>query len=616
MASLARFWKGSLGLFPNPFGKSRDDDARSEYVRGAVTPLMRETCRYLANEIGERRCVESLAEQSVAGARECLDDFLVSPDGGGSVAGDPFGIDRVVKDAEAGNTSSKDGTGKDGTGKDGSSSVARFFDAVVGDKIPLRAASDEDLGEPSVLFAAFRKFRNNVDLMTTRNNAWHLNLAFGHVLARVETLRLNAPDDVSLLPLHRMTVDWIERLAEGHRSYLVDGRGIRQVYLRDADKVSRGATALIDACDDLRRRMDHLRARHEGALTDLKTLADDVERGFAVGDADAMAMWSHGPLAGAEVERTYDLGDDESGALDGSGYFSEDDFTSAGWRESLRRLEEAIARLESFEPDVTEEKRTTSNGGRLVRAMSYDLPPYVPSAREDDFGSDEDTLASDEGKMDESENNRGPVRATSSAPVTIDLDGTVSALRLRGPNHRDLAPHTRAGPGADFPLVDEAEMLSIYEDWLRPVDDANEVLVRAYALRKQMRAAVDLVAATEKIDPSGGGIMGNVRAAIERAKAEGAPHSTIVAADERLRSLEDEFAAFIRARRRRGNDSLLPPPKQGWTGAGPHVWYNEKDELGRGSLGTAVYAGVYDEREGRNTVRLFFTFVFSYGRLV
>ena len=76
--------------------------------------------------------------------------------------------------------------------------------------------------------------------------------------------------------------------------------------------------------------------------------------------------------------------------------------------------------------------------------------------------------------------------------MTIDLDGTVSALRLRGPNHPDLAPHTRAGPGADFPLVDEAEMLSIYEDWLRPLDDANEVLLRAYALRKQMRAAVDL----------------------------------------------------------------------------------------------------------------------------
>ena len=357
---------------------------------------MRETCRYLANEIGEERCVESLAEQNVAGARECLEDFLIS-DGGsdgsttsqharGSVAGDPFGIDRVQRAAEAGNTG-KDGASPpagtspaatpggsgvasgnhSGGSGNPSSNVARFFDAVMGDNLSLRAASDEDLGEPSVLFAAFRKFRNNVDLMTTRNNAWHLNLAFGHVLARVETLRRDGPDDVSLLPLHRMTVDWIERLAEGHRSYLVDGRGIRQVYLRDADKVSRGAAALIDACDDLRRRMDDLRARHEGALTDLKTLADDVERGFAVGDADAMAT-----AMGAEVERTYDLSD-ESG-LNGSGYFSEDDFTSVGWRESLRRLEDAIARLESFEPDVTEENRKEARPRHELR------PAAVPAA--------------------------------------------------------------------------------------------------------------------------------------------------------------------------------------------------------------------------------------------
>ena len=455
-----------------------------------------------------------------------------------------------------------------------------------------------------MLFAAFRKFRNNVDLMTTRVGAWHLNLAFGHVLARVESLRTASPDDASLLPLHRMTVDWIERLCEGHRSYLVDGRGIRQVYLRDADKVSRGATALIDRCDDLRRRMDDLRARHEAALADLKTLAEDVEKGFAKGDADTMAM-----AMGAEVERTYDLSD-ESGLNHDA---LEDDFTSAGWRESLRRLEEAVARLESFEPDVGEDDRVaaaSSPDGGFVRAMSYDLPPYVPSA-EDDFSDDElterDDFGSEDaaapvGKLEPSKaesptKNSGPVRATSSAPVTIDLDGTVSALRLRAPaTGGESPPSHRAGPGADFPLVEEAEMLSIYEDWLRPLNDAHGVLLRAYELRRQMRAAVDLVAATEKIDPSG------IRAAVEKAKVEGAPHSTIVAAEERLASLEDEFAAFVRARRRRGNDSLLPPPKQGWTGAGRHVWYNEKDELGRGSLGTAVYAGVYDTQEGRNTV--------------
>jgi hypothetical protein len=46
-----------------------------------------------------------------------------------------------------------------------------------------------------------------------------------------------------------------------------------------------------------------------------------------------------------------------------------------------------------------------------------------------------------------------------------------------------------------------------------------------------------------------------------------------VAAEEKLRALEDEISAFIRAKRRSGSDSLLPAPKQGWSGAGRHVWY-------------------------------------------
>ena len=49
--------------------------------------------------------------------------------------------------------------------------------------------------------------------------------------------------------------------------------------------------------------------------------------------------------------------------------------------------------------------------------------------------------------------------------------------------------------------------------------------------------------------------------------------STVVAAEEKLRALEDEISAFIRAKRRSGSDSLLPAPKQGWSGAGRHVWY-------------------------------------------
>ena len=45
-----------------------------------------------------------------------------------------------------------------------------------------------------MLFHAFRKFRNNVDLMTTRVAASYLNLAFGHVLGRVEQLTGKQPD--------------------------------------------------------------------------------------------------------------------------------------------------------------------------------------------------------------------------------------------------------------------------------------------------------------------------------------------------------------------------------------------------------------------------------------
>ena len=61
----------------------------------------------------------------------------------------------------------------------------------MGDNLPLRAAADE--ASTPALFAAFRKFRNNVDLMTTRVGAWHLNLAFGHVLARVESYPRHRP---------------------------------------------------------------------------------------------------------------------------------------------------------------------------------------------------------------------------------------------------------------------------------------------------------------------------------------------------------------------------------------------------------------------------------------
>jgi len=75
---------------------------------------------------------------------------------------------------------------------------------------------------------------------------------------------------------------------------------------------------------------------------------------------------------------------------------------------------------------------------------------------------------------------------------------------------------------------------------------------------------------------------------------------TVNAAAARLAELEDEIAAFIR--HRRVGEQLLPPPARGWVSAGRHIWYDESEELGRGSLGTAVYAGVYDEKAGSSSV--------------
>jgi hypothetical protein len=74
----------------------------------------------------------------------------------------------------------------------------------------------------------------------------------------------------------------------------------------------------------------------------------------------------------------------------------------------------------------------------------------------------------------------------------------------------------------------------------------------------------------------------------------------VQAAEGKLSDLENEIAAFIR--HRRAGESLLPPPKKSWQSAGRHIWYDEQKELGRGSLGTTVYAGVYDETAGSSSV--------------
>ena len=240
----------------------------------------------------------------------------------------------------------------------------------------------------------------------------------------------------------------------------------------------------------------------------------------------AMAM-------GADVERTYDLSDEATANVG-----VDDDFTSVQWFESLRRLEEAIAKLEAFEPNVTEDTRVYGQlDGKFTRVMAYDLPPYAPDAYEDSIIEEESnsldsmdpdrvataeeiaqSIASDSGSVIDAGYNNGSdgssgvapgtdadqsddvVHATTHKPVSIDLKATVDAFRMRRSTGRSTRSSNatksfeneteslesentfdssdestfdsdesivRAGPGADFPLVDEAEMLSMYDELLK-----------------------------------------------------------------------------------------------------------------------------------------------------
>ena len=225
---------------------------------------------------------------------------------------------------------------------------------------------------------------------------------------------------------------------------------------------------------------------------------------------------------GADVERTYDLSDEATANVG-----VDDDFTSVQWFESLRRLEEAIAKLEAFEPNVTEDTRM-GNYTKFTRVMAYDLPPYAPDAYEDSIEESNSleemdpervrtaeeiarSIASDSGSVIDTGSNNGSdgessgvapgtdadqsddvVHATTHKPVSIDLKATVDAFRMRRSTGRSTRSSNakgsfenetgnlesestfdsdesivRAGPGADFPLVDEGEMLSMYDELLK-----------------------------------------------------------------------------------------------------------------------------------------------------
>jgi serine/threonine protein kinase len=119
---------------------------------------------------------------------------------------------------------------------------------------------------------------------------------------------------------------------------------------------------------------------------------------------------------------------------------------------------------------------------------------------------------------------------------------------------------------------------------------------------KALLAARDLLLAAEDVDPV------KLREKIKLAVDAGVDENIILSAETKLENLERQIQAFIRAHRI--TDSLLPAPTSGnesdsdrWVNAGQHIWYNEAEILGRGSLGTVVFKGYYDEGAGNRVVR-------------
>ena len=136
--------------------------------------------------------------------------------------------------------------------------------------------------------------------------------------------------------------------------------------------------------------------------------------------------------------------------------------------------------------------------------------------------------------------------------------------------------------------------------------DDVEIAGRASQLGRErvaaLAAARDLLHAAEDVDPV------KLRERIAQAKEASVDENIILAAETKLENLERQIQAFIRAHRI--TDSLLPAPTSGsdsdsdrWVNAGRNIWYNEAEILGRGSLGTVVFKGFYDEGAGNRVVR-------------
>ncbi len=556
--------------------------AGKKYVARNVAPLAAATRRFLEGGVSERRLVEELAAPdasgwAVAGAQAHLEAFRAfrgeedpaaltreaafdAGDGaaplGGRLTAAQQERERARREAErreALAASVSAGVNQSGSGENGGDDPDPSG-AATGASV-VDASASENTNEPvrddvDALFRAFKNFRDNVDLMAMRDGAVDDAFVFEILLEDMER-RAEAvgAKDVCLAPLHATALDFVVGQLSAYRDALTDDA--RSVRLMEGDSVYARCHDLLSRAERRRAALGEARGAYVAATRALEGACEEMEKGALSGDFDA--------LAGTEEATTFAVG------------ASDAPFSSSSWRDHLRGLHSKVDALSAFEAEVDEATRAEwwdkepSEGAR--RAPTWTLThENLSEALEMDLARTLDFLKDLSFLRD------------------VDVDGEKAKRRVSTTTHE---PGARAGS-----FLKDATRT--YDEWTRAMRDADAALRRARLLRGKIAAAVDLIEATEKIDPSG------IRAAIRKARAEGAPALTVQAAEGKLADLEAEIAAFIR--HRRAGESLLPPPNKSWVGAGRHMWYDEAKELGRGSLGTTVYAGVYDETAGSSSV--------------
>ena len=568
--------------------------AGKKYVARNVAPLAAATRRFLEGGVSERRLVEELAAPdasgwAVAGAQAHLEAFRAFRGEEDPVAGPPREAvfdagdgaappggrltaaqqerERARREAErrealAASASAgaerasgmDDSDDSDDSGPPGGATGEGSRRARASRREPVRDDVD-------ALFRAFKNFRDNVDLMAMRDGAVDDAFVFEILLQDMER-RAEAvgAKDVSLAPLHATALDFVVGQLSAYRDALTDDA--RSVRLMEGDSVYARCHDLLSRAERRRSALEEARGAYVAATRALEAACEGMETGALSGDFDF--------AAGAEEATTF-----ATGASDAP-------FSSSSWRDHLVGLHAKADALSAFEAEVDE----------ATRAAWWDAPAGEPGA------------GAMEGAATRAR--RAPTWTLThenlSEPLEMDLARALDFLKdlsfLRdvdvvGEQTKRRAPASRHEPGARAGAFLK-DATRTHDEWTRAMGDADAALRRARLLRGKIAAAVDLIEATEKIDPSG------IRSAIQKARSAGAPALTVQAAEGKLADLEADIAAFIR--HRRAGESLLPPPNKSWVGAGRHIWYDEAKELGRGSLGVTVYAGVYDETAGSSSV--------------